>query len=445
MKNNLLSGSPLSSLARFALPLLLANLLQSGYSVVDMLFVGQFVGSAGIAAISSASRMGYIIQSICTGITIGGGVLVAQYAGAKDNEKQNRAISALFAISAITALILTVVSLICYRPVLTAMGVPTEAYQYADDYMKVICLGTIFVVGYNAVCAVMRGLGDSKSALTFVAIATVCNVFLDLLFVGFFQLGTKGAAIATIMSQGISVCAAAIYMNQKHFIPILGRKGFRFDGKSAGSILKIGLPTALQMTVLNFSYLIVAGLLNGYGIVVAAAAGIGLQVNTFAAIPVWGIGQAVTTATGQCIGANNTRRAVQMVKTGILLSFAVQACVVLLIQIFARQIITLFDANPQVINAGVLYLRICCSINCFAYVVMYIIDSFATGAGHSLFAMSNSLLQSLVLRIVLGVGLSIAMGYVGIYWGESLSPVPCAIIGIVYLASGKWKKQASIR
>ncbi|MGI6154078.1 MAG: MATE family efflux transporter [Christensenellaceae bacterium] len=440
MKSNLLSGSPFYSLTRFAVPLLLANLLQSGYSVVDMIIVGRFVGSTGIAAISSASRMGYIIQSVCTGITTGGSVLVAQYAGAKNKEKQSETIGALCAISAITALILTIGSLFVYRPVLTAMQVPAEAYQYAADYMQIICFGTVFVIGYNAVCAVMRGLGDSRSALIFVAIAAISNVFLDILLVGALGLETKGAAIATIVSQGISVGVAVVYIKKKRSTFGLDWKRVRIIWKSVWAILKIGLPTALQMTILNFSYLIVAGLLNGYGVVIAAAAGIGLQVNTFAAIPVWGIGQAVTAATGQCIGANDVRRAKQMAKTGILLSLIIQACVIILIQFFAKQIIALFDSNPEVISEGVLYLRICCSINSFAYVVAYIINSFATGTGHSLFAMANSIFQSVVLRILMGICLSIVLGHIGIYWGESLSPVPCAAIGIVYWAKGKWKK-----
>jgi len=444
MENKLLSGSPLSSLVRFMLPLLMANLLQTGYSVVDMIIVGRYVGSEGIAAISSAATIGYIIQSVCTGFTTGGSVLVAQYTGAQNTKGQRRTIGTLFSVSAIAAAILTIASLIAYSPVLTAMQVPPAAMQYAVDYIRVICLGTAFMFGYNAVCAVMRGFGDSKSPLIYILIATLCNIFLDLLLVGKSGLKTQGAAIATVASQGISFGAAFIHLRTKGFFSNFKRKDFRISRIQSRLILKIGLPVALQMAVLNISYLIVAGLLNGYGVVVAAAAGIGLKINTFAVIPCWAIGQAVTTVAGQCTGAQNTKRAKQILKSGILLSLGIQACIILLVQVFSGQIIALFDSNPRVICEGILYLRICCSVNGLAYVLMFTINSFATGVGHSLFAMINSLFQSVALRIILCMTLSVAMGHVGIYWGEFLSPIPCAVVGLVYFKSGRWEKNVGI-
>lgn len=202
-EQNLTTGSVPKKLIIFALPLLLANLLQSFYSIVDMLVVGNIVGETGLAAISNASMISFIINSICIGVTMGGTVLIAQYKGANDEQGQSETVGTLFAISLIASFIITIIGLIVYKPLFHILNVPAASMQDAYEYMKIICCGTVFVFGYNAVCSIMKGFGDSKSPLYFVAIATVVNVILDLILVGPFNMGTAGAAYATIFSQGV--------------------------------------------------------------------------------------------------------------------------------------------------------------------------------------------------------------------------------------------------
>ena len=199
---------------RFAWPLFLANLLQSLYSIVDMVVVGQFVGSEGLAALSSASMIVFVITSLCMGITTGGAVLVAQYKGAHDNRRRVHTIGTLFTLSVALSLLITIVSLFTCHPLLELMQLPHEAMRHADDYMNIVCMGTVFVFGYNAVCAVLRGMGDSTHPLYFVLVATLINVALDLLLVGYLRMGTAGAAIATVTSQGISFLVAAAYLKR---------------------------------------------------------------------------------------------------------------------------------------------------------------------------------------------------------------------------------------
>ena len=251
-EQNLLSGSVPKKLAAFAFPLLLANILQSFYNVVDMLVVGQIVGDTGLAAINNASKLCYIINSICIGMTMGGAVLIAQYKGANDKKGQTETFQTLAVLSFVSALLVTAIGLAFYQPLFRVLNVPADAYQDACDYMKIICWGTIFVFGYNAVCSVLKGLGDSKSPLYFVGIATIINIVLDILLVGPFGMGTSGAAYATITAQGISFVISIFYLRKhKVFFSANAHKKFTFQMDKLVSILKVGLPTVLGSGEIN--------------------------------------------------------------------------------------------------------------------------------------------------------------------------------------------------
>lgn len=377
-EQNLLSGSVPKKLAAFAFPLLLANILQSFYNVVDMLVVGQIVGDTGLAAINNASKLCYIINSICIGMAMGGAVLIAQYKGANDKKGQTETFQALTILSFVSALLVTVIGLTFYQPLFRVLNVPSDAYQDACDYMKIICWGTVFVFGYNAVCSVLKGLGDSKSPLYFVGIATIINIVLDILLVGPLGMGTAGAAYATITAQGISFVISIFYLRKhKVFFSADVHKKFTLQMDKLFSILKVGLPTAIQMVVVNTAYLLVTGMLNQFGTSVSAASGVGLQINTFAGMPCWAIGQAVTAMVGQCMGAGEIKRARKVVKIGLLLNISVTLAVVIGVQVFAEQLILLFGStSAEVINDGVYYLRVCCGVNSLIYAAMYTLGLF---------------------------------------------------------------------
>lgn len=447
MKNqeqDLTVGNVNGKLVRFALPLFGANLLQSFYSIVDMLVVGRIVGKTGLAAISNASMISFIINSICIGVTMGGTVLIAQYKGADDEQGQKETAGTLFALSFIASIVVTIIGLLVYTPLFSLLNVPLEAMEEACGYMRVICLGTVFVFGYNAVCSLMKGFGDSKSSLYFVAVAAVVNIVLDLLFVGPMEMGTEGAAYATIFSQGISLLVSVIYLKREHFVFDFKRESFAIKKDKLISILKIGLPAAAQMVIVNISYLLITGMLNNFGVSVAAASGIGLKVNTFAGMPCWAIGQAVTAMAGQNMGAQNLGRVKKTVKCGLWLNVLITFLVVAIIQIFSESIIMMFDpGSPEVIKEGVMYLRICCGINSLIYAVMYTFDSFAIGIGSANVAMFNAILDALVVRLPVSWILAIVfqLGFPGIYIGQALSPVLPAIVGAVYFKSKSWRSR----
>ena len=442
-EQNLLSGSVPKKLIAFALPLLLANILQSFYNVVDMLVVGQFVGETGLAAISNASKLCYIINSICIGMTMGGAVLIAQYKGANNKKGQAETFQMLSMLSLATSILLTVISLAGYQPLFRALNVPADAFQDACNYMKIICYGTVFVFGYNAVCSVLKGLGDSKSPLCFVGIATIINVGLDIILVGPLGMGTEGAAYATITAQGISFVISIFYLKRHHvFFGTTVCKKLTVQWDKIVAILKIGLPTAIQMVVVNTAYLLVTGMLNQFGTSVSAASGVGLQINTFAGMPCWAVGQAVTAMVGQCMGAEQIKRARKVVKIGLLVNIAMTLVVVLCVQVF------LFGSNSrEVVTDGVYYLRVCCGVNSLIYAAMYTLDSFAIGVGAANVAMLNALLDAVVVRLPVSwiLAFTLGMGFPGIYFGQALSPILPAFVGFIYFKSGIWERKSLIQ
>ena len=203
---------------------------------------------------------------------------------------QTESFQMLALLSLVSSLLVTIVSLATYQPLFKMLNVPADAYQDACDYMKIICCGTVFVFGYNAVCSVLKGLGDSKSPLYFVGIATVINIVLDIILVGPLGMGTAGAAYATITAQGISFVISLFYLKRhKIFFSMENRGKFTLQWDKLTAIVKVGLPTAIQMVVVNTAYLLVAGMLNQFGTAVSAASNVGLQINTFAGMPCWAI------------------------------------------------------------------------------------------------------------------------------------------------------------
>lgn len=446
-EQDLTVGSVPKKLIRFAVPLLGANILQSLYSMVDMLVVGRVVGKTGLAAVSNASMISFIINSVCIGVTMGGTVLAAQYKGANDEQGQKETIGTLFSLSFIASIIVTIAGLLAYSPLFSLLQVPAEAMEDACAYMQVICVGTVFVFGYNAVCSLMKGFGDSKSPLYFVAVAAVINVFLDFLFVGPMGMGTKGAAYATVFSQGISLVVSVIHLKRKKFIFDFKLRSFAVQKEKLTIILKVGLPTALQMVIVNISYLLITGMLNTFGVSVAAASGIGLKVNTFAGMPCWAIGQAVTAMAGQNMGAQDTERVKKTTRYGLLINTFVTFLTVVLVQIFAEAVIMLFNpAGTEVITEGVMYLRICCSINSLVYAVLYTLDSFAIGAGSANIAMCNAFLDAVIVRLPVCwlLAFPMQMGAIGVYIGQALSPILPALAGIVYFKSKSWETKKLI-
>lgn len=447
-RQDLATGKVSAKLLSFALPIFLANALQSLYNIVDMLVVGRMVGEVGLAAISNASMVCFLINAVCMGIAMGGSVLIAQYKGAGKGRAQAQATGMLLLLALAISAMITAIGLAFSPMLFRALKVPPEAYRDACDYMRVICWGTVFVFGYNALGSIWKGLGDSRTPLCFVGIAALINVGLDILLVGPLEMGTVGAAYATVAAQGLSFAAGAVFLRCRRHRKERVAIEFTLRLDKLAEILRIGVPAAMQMLVVNVAYLLVTGMLNQFGTSVAAASGVGLKINTFAGMHCWAIGQAVSAMVGQAIGARKIRRVRRIVKTGLWINLCATLMVVSFVQLFARDLIRIFgEDNPVVLRDGEMYLRICCGVNSLIYAAMYTFDSFAIGAGAANVALGDALLDAMVVRLPVGwiLAFAIGIGFPGIYWGQALSPILPAIVGAWYFKSGTWKEKMCLR
>ncbi|WP_294503770.1 MATE family efflux transporter [uncultured Victivallis sp.] len=441
---NLTRGAVHTLLVRFALPLFFSNLLQACYNIADMVIVGRFVGSAGVAAVSNASTLCFIVTSIGIGIAVGGTVLAAKFRGAGNTRAERDIVGTLFTVMVLAALPVSLCSYTLSRHLFLQLAVPPEALDEACNYIKIQSFGTIFVFGYNAIGALLRGFGDSQRPLIFISIATGINIILDLLLVGIMKMGTAGAAQATVTAQGSALLIALAFLKKQGFFAGYRLQNFLPNPRQTVEILKVGIPSMLQLVVINIAFLLVGGMFNQYGVTAAAAAGIGLKISTLAGMPCWAVGQAVTAMAAQNLGAGKVARTAATIRNGILLSLAATGSAVLMIQLFAEPLIGYFDSDPEVIRSGVLYLRIFSSWSGVAYAVMYTCDAFATGTGAPSLALFNAMLEALLLRLPLCwfFGTHLEMGFSGICWGMALSTLPPAVIGAAYYKRGKWRNRA---
>jgi putative MATE family efflux protein len=444
---DLTRGSVPRLLAHFAWPFLLANLMQSIYNVVDMIVVGQFVGSAGLSAVNNGGFVTQLFFSIGAGLAMGAQVMIAQFKGAGDDKAQSETIGSVLSLTALIGLALMVIVVVFTRPILRLINMPEEAFEQGVDYLVICALGCLFIFGYNSICSILRGLGDSRRPMLFVAVSTVVNIVLDLLFVGVFGWEAGGAAAATVIAQAIAFAFSAVYLYRRRaeFVFDFSRAGFRMVGDRVKTILKIGLPFVVQFSFINISILFVISLVNSYGVAASAAYGVGSRVDSFATLPVNALTAAGATMVGQNIGAGKRKRAGSVVWWSLAIGLTIEAVIIVLVQVFAAQIVKIFNSDPDVVAIGVEYLR-WLSISYIAHALMSAFFAMTNGSGFSSLTMVACLFDGLVLRISLAALFSIVLGYglTGIFIGATIAPFGAATISGVYFFSGRWKTRAAL-
>ena len=444
MNNNfgsdLTGGSVGKQLLKFCIPFLLSNLLQALYNVADMFIVGQFDGSAGISGVSNGGQITLLIINFVAGLAVGGTVLVAQYVGAKRHDDAQKAVSTVFTLMAISGIVISIIMAFLSEPIMRLIQTPEESFKEALDYVRICSYGIIFTFLYNAISGVMRGLGDSKRPLVFVAIACTVNIALDFLLVGYFKMSAAGAAWATIISQAISVIISVIYLKKNNFMFDFKLKSFKLHKVTLFRILKIGFPSAIQNIVTSLSFIVITALVNSYGVNASAAAGIVGKFNSMAILPVIAMSMSVASMAGQNIGAKLYDRALDTMKTSIKISYIFGGVIFLFVQIFPEAVITIFDSTPEVVEYGVQYVR-AFSFDYIIVPIVFSVNGLLNGAGHTTFSLFNGMLSSLLLRapIAILLGKVLGLGMIGIGLGGPIASFGAAIVGLIYIKSEKWK------
>ncbi len=442
-KQDLTEGSVSKKLMRFAMPFLAANILQAFYNMADMLIVGIFMGKAGISGVSIGGQICLLIVNLIVGLASGGTVLIAQYAGAKRDDQIKGTIGTMFTIYVVAAVVLTGLVVAFLDPILNLMQTPAESFAEAHEYLLVCALGTIFIFGYNAVSAMLRGMGDSKSPLLFVGVATVTNIVLDILLVGPAGMGAAGAALATIFAQALSLVLSLVYLRRRSFVFDFKLKSFCFEKEKAKKLLKIGLPASIQGTLVSLSFIILTSLANSFGIDSSSAYGIGGKVNSFAILPGLAISSAIAAMAGQNIGAGLFDRAHKTMMKGMQIALGISAAICLLFNLFPNEIARIFSSEQEVIDATASYLRYI-SVDCVISSIVFSFNGLIMASGYTMMSLLNALITSIALRVPLAFLFASGMGMKldGIGLASSLAPIGAVLTGWIFLRSGKWKKSS---
>ncbi len=446
LEKDLTEGSVVSQLLRFALPFMLSNLIQSLYNVADMFIVGQFNGSTGISAVNSGGQVTFIATNIVVGLCAGATVIIAQHMGTGNKNAIKETISTLIISLLVVGVALMGVMFLLSTQILHWINTPADAFQGAREYLDITIAGTLFIFGYNALSAIMRGMGDSKTPLIFVAIACFVNIGLDLLLVGYFDMGARGAALATIIAQAISVVLCIIYLKKNDFAFDFKLSSFHFYKDRLRVLLHIGIPTSVQNVITNFSFLVLTALVNSYGTSASAALGVVGKFNGFAILPAIAMSSSISAMVAQNVGAGMHDRAKYTMRVGTIIGFVISFIIFIFAQLFPAEILRFFnDEDPQMIIDGVKYMR---SFS-FDYIFAPLFFGFVgliTGAGHTKFSLVSNMLSALILRIPIALlfGSVLGLGLFGIGLGGPFASFGSLVLAFWYYKSGRWMKTTVI-
>lgn len=440
---NLTEGPILSTLLTFAGPIVLANLVQQLYSMVDLAVIGQFAGNAGTSGVSVGSEVADLIMPLAMGFSSAGQIFIAQLMGAKDEKRMQETVGTLLSFMLLIALGLSVGTIAFVDPILGMLNCPVEALAQARAYMVITALGTPFVFGYNAVCAILRGMGESKKPLLFICIAATVNIVLDLLLVVVIPMEAAGTAIATTASQFGSFVAAFFFLWKKRdkFNFAWKRSYFKLRLPILKVLLKLGIPQVVRSTLVRVSMLWVNTSVNAYGdIVVSNTNYVGTKLQKFLEVFMQGVDAASAAMIGQNLGAKKTSRAGKVVLYTLGCTLVCATASSALCLFAPRQIFGIFTQDAAVKELGVTFLRIMI-IHFYSSAVVGAFQSMVTGSGFVELGFGIGILDGVLCK----VGLSwffaavMGMGYLGMFWGVACSRILPAILCGTYYFSGKWK------
>jgi putative MATE family efflux protein len=444
IENNLSQGNVLTRLILFALPFLASNLVQSLYNVADMLIVGNFSGAVSMSGVNIGGQVTFVLTNTVVGLCMGATVLIGQYLGAGNREALKRVTATLITLLILVGLGITALMFFLRVPILRLIRTPEESFAESSRYLSVTLTGIIFIFGYNALSAILRGMGNSRQPFYFVLAACIANVILDLILVAGFHMDAFGAALATVISQGMSVVLCVIYMVRNNFQFDFRLRSYRIYGDQLRLILKIGLPTCIQNSVTSISFAFIMAIINIVGGVSASAAvGAVGKFNSFAFMPTMAMSASISAMSAQNIGAGRMDRAVQTCRIGTLFSVCITWTFFVFVQIAPSWVLRLFGSDPLMIENGVTYLR-SFAFDFLIIPFVFCINGFLIGGGHTLFPLITSRLSALLLRapVCYFFGITLGWGLRGVGMGA-----PAASLGVLlviggYLLTGRWKVNA---
>ena len=441
---NLTEGHSGNLIFRFAVPMLIGNVFQQSYSIVDSIVVGRYVGKEALAAVGASFPLIFMLISFVVGVAMGTTIIISQYYGAKDMKMVQRAIETMYIFLFIASIIVTILGISFSGPIFRLINLPEAVMPQAITYFNVYLTGMIFFFGLNGISSVLRGLGDSKTPLYFLIFSTVMNMLLVLLFVAVFKWGVAGAAWATVIAQAGGFITGVIYLNRTHEVVKLNSLKLVFDKAIFKKSLMIGLPTGLQQTFVSMGMLAVTRIVNGFGTDAIAAYSVAGRIDSLAGMPAMNFGAALSTFVGQNLGANKPGRVKQGFKATFMMSGALALFTSLVVIIFRQQLMHLFTDDTAVIAIGTEYLVIVSSFYIF-FSTMFVIGGVMRGAGDTLIPMFITLFALWVIRIPAAVIMSRYFGVDGIWWSIPVAWFIGMSLSYLYYLKGNWKKKVVVK
>lgn len=448
---DLTEGPPWKRIIEFAIPMLIGNVAQQLYNTADSIIVGRYVGDNALAAVGSASPILNLLLVLFVGISVGASIMVAQYFGAKDREKLSHTIGVCLSLTAIASIAIMIIGPIVARPLLSLLDTPESIIDWCSAYLTIYFIGIIGFAYFNILSGVLRGLGDSISALVFLLISTALNVVLDIIFVAKFNMGVPGVAIATVIAQGFSAILSIIKLMKSKNSFDLNLEMLKLNKEYSYRLIKLGLPSGLTQAIFSLAMIIVQSLTNSFGEMVIAANVIIMRVDGFAMMPNFSFGSAMTTYTGQNIGARKMDRVEKGTKEGTMIAVGTSITITILLLIFGKYLMSVFTDTKELVDLSVHMMRIL-AVGYIAMAITQSLSGVMRGAGDTMTPMWISLVTTVFVRVPIAYGIAYltrSEAYPtgrpeSIFISLLMSWTIGAIITIIFFKKGNWRKKGFI-
>lgn len=437
-------GSPIKLILSFSGPMLIGNIFQQFYNMVDAIVVGKFVNKDALAAVGATSSSIFLIFGLTFGLSAGISIIISQYFGAGDYENVRKSFATATYMLLFASVIMGVVGYFASRPLLELLGTPEGIIDQSEIYMKISFLGILGTASYNGMAAVLRALGDSITPLVFLIIASIVNVILDLVFVIVFHMGVPGVAIATIISQFLSGIGCIIYALTKIKLLRIPIKEFKPDREILVKCIRLGIPVALQNSFISFSMLALQSVINSFQEIIIAAYTVVNRIEQLVMQPFMSLGAAIASFTGQNIGAGKTDRVKKGIKSSTILVFIFSLIMLPIMYFGGEYIMRLFTKKEdfEVVRYGVEGIRITSLFYSFLGLIL-VTRNFLSGAGDIKIPMIMGLVE-VVVRVFLSRYLSQYIGFHGIFWATAMTWFITGLVGSLRVISGRWKNKSIV-
>ena len=442
-------GKPWEKIVAFTIPMLIGNIAQQLYNTVDSIVIGKYVGDNALAAVGSASPILNLLLVLFVGISVGAGVMVSQYFGAKQRKELSMTIGNCVTLTAISSIIIMILGAVLSRPLLEMLKTPDSIIDWCTSYLVILMVGCAGSAYYNILCGILRGLGDSISALIYLLVATVINIVLDIVFVSQFHMGVAGVAYATVIAQAISAVLCMWRLMRMTDIFDFRPNYLKMKKQYSMEIIRLGLPSGITQAIFSMAMVIVQSLTNSFGEMVIAANVIIMRVDGFAMMPNFSFGTAMTTYAGQNVGARRMDRVEQGAKQGTLIAVGTSTTITLLIVIFGHHLMGIFTNTTELVTLSANMMKIL-AVGYIAMAITQSLSGVMRGAGDTMTPMWISMVVTVVIRVPLAYGLAfltrtpeLPNGRYQVLWISMLvSWCMGALLTLIFYKKGNWKKKA---